>query len=55
MIEVPFSIWSAILLFLVAVGVVVQIIILNTLKHFRDYDDPDKGQIKLHFRDFGKR
>ena len=54
-IEVPSTVWTAILLAAVVGILIVLIMIYRTLKHFRDYDDPEKDQIKLHFRDFGKK
>ena len=54
MIEIPFSVWSGLLLSVSVLILIVLIMIYRTLKHFRDYDDPEKDQIKLHFKDFKK-
>ena len=54
LIEIPLTLWSALLLSVVTISLIVQIMILRTLKNFRNYQDPDKDQIKLHFRDIKK-
>jgi len=51
-IEIPFTVWSALLLAAVIGILIVLIMIYRMLKHFQNYDDPEKNDIKLHFRDF---
>lgn len=53
-IEIPFTVWSALLLAAVIGILIVLILIYRMLKNFRNYDDPEKDQIKLHFSDFRK-
>lgn len=53
-IEVPSTVWTALLLAVVVGILIVLIMIYRVLKRFRNYDDPEKGQIKLHFSDFKK-
>ena len=54
-IEIPTTVWTALLLAAVTGILIVLIMIYRTLKNFGNYNDPDEGQIKLHFRDFGKK
>ena len=54
-IEIPSTVWTALLLAAVTGILIVLIMIYRTLKNFGNYNDPDEGQIKLHFRDFGKK
>lgn len=53
-IEVPSTVWTAILLAAVVGILIVLIMIYRMLKNFGNYNDPDKDQIKLHFKDFKK-
>ena len=53
-IEVPSTVWTALLLAAVVGILIVLIMIYRVLKNFRTYDDPEKDQIKLHFSDFKK-
>lgn len=52
--EVSSQFYSALLMLILFLILVFLILIWARLKHFTGYNDPDQGQIKLHFSDFKK-
>jgi cell division protein FtsW (lipid II flippase) len=56
MIAIPTSVWTGLVL-LVLVCILIVLIRINTnLKRFTGFQDPDAGELKLHFKDLnGKK
>ena len=55
LIEIPTTLWTALVLFVLTLILIVLLMINNKLKYFRNYDEKEGEQFKLHFRGMSRK